>query len=297
MNTIEGEIEVQLAHAQPPAALGCLGDDLRACAQLEQAARIYSELLQHAPGHHKAERLAAWLRGRRPELARAQSGLQPAPFACVPDLLPRAQRDAAFDALATRREAFEAAATTLGVRRDGRSALSLPGAAGALGEQLVYTLLAAVMRAWRDARTRLRLPEFSITELELQATAYLDGGFFRPHRDIGPHNTRRVTWVYYLHREPRAFDGGDLLLYDTDVARSHEPGAAASGSPLFERGLCTRLPPRDNQLVLFASEYFHEVTETACASPHFADCRFTLHGWLHAPREQATLEYLRSAEP
>jgi hypothetical protein len=296
MNTIDGRIEPRLAHAQLPAALETLGDHLRACAQLDQAALVYAELLQRAPEHRKAERLTAWLRGVRPELGRGRSGFQPAPFACVPELLPRADRDAAFAALASRREAFAAAATTLGVRRDGRNALSLPGVAGMLGQELVYALLGAVLGAWDDASVRLRLPAFSITELELQATAYLDGGFFRPHRDIGPDNTRRVTWVYYLQHEPRAFTGGDLLLYDTDVERSHEPGSAPSGAPLFATGQFTRLLPRDNQLVLFASEFFHEVTETACASARFEDGRFTLHGWLHAPREQATLEYLRAAE-
>jgi len=82
---------------------------------------------------------------------------------------------------------------------------------------------------WRDiflSRLKLHLPyvllalgatHFRLGDFEIQLTASNDGDFFKPHADHSPEQasatTRQVTYVYYLHREPRPFAGGGLLLY------------------------------------------------------------------------------------
>ena len=108
-------------------------------------------------------------------------------------------------------------------------------------------------------------------------TVHRTGGHYKVHQDGGKgvHGTRRLTYVYYFHRLPKPFAGGDLLLYDTDVQNG---GYAAA---------FTRLEAVDNSIVLFPSEYCHQVTSVRCASPEWGDSRFTLNGWFHPVRAEA----------
>ena len=52
---------------------------------------------------------------------------------------------------------------------------------------------------------------------------------------------RRLSYVYYFHRQPRPFRGGDLLLYDTDRQAGN-----------FEMGVFTRIEPLHNSIVFFS---------------------------------------------
>jgi Rps23 Pro-64 3,4-dihydroxylase Tpa1-like proline 4-hydroxylase len=122
----------------------------------------------------------------------------------------------------------------------------------------------------------LDVPPFDISEFEIQLTASNDGDYFKPHPDAGQdqHQTsqRRITYVYYLHRTPRPFSGGDLLIY-----------GKAPGPPGYDlHGPITSIAPRNNSLVAFASDRWHEVDLIRCPSRTFADSRFTVNGWLRA---------------
>jgi len=121
---------------------------------------------------------------------------------------------------------------------------------------------------------RLGVADFAVGRGELQVTRHLDGGFFRAHRDIGatggPAAARRLTYVYYFHRTPRRFTGGDLLLCDQDP----------EGRRAAQLGF-TRLEPMDNSLVFFASDRLHAVTPVVMASDDPLDGRWTVNGWLH----------------
>ena len=61
-------------------------------------------------------------------------------------------------------------------------------------------------------RRALHLPPFDIRRIEMQVTASNDGDFFRIHNDDTHANapSRRITFVYYFHREPKPFSGGEL---------------------------------------------------------------------------------------
>ena len=84
-----------------------------------------------------------------------------------------------------------------------------------------------------------------------------------------------LTYVYYFHREPVAFRGGQLRLYDSQVESARwRPAETFS-----------ELQPENNMLVLFPSRVMHEVLPTYCSSREFADGRFTLNGWV---RDQAS---------
>ena len=58
---------------------------------------------------------------------------------------------------------------------------------------------------------------FPVTRVEAQITASNDGDFFRWHNDNGQGEiaTREITFVYFFHREPKQFQGGELRLYDS----------------------------------------------------------------------------------
>jgi Rps23 Pro-64 3,4-dihydroxylase Tpa1-like proline 4-hydroxylase len=119
---------------------------------------------------------------------------------------------------------------------------------------------------------QLGMEEFSIAGVEAQITASNDGDFFHFHSDNGSERvaSRNLTFVYFFHREPRPFEGGELRIHD---ARLEEGTYVSEGS-------YQAIVPQQNQIVFFPCELMHEITPVNCASQLFADSRFTLNGWL-----------------
>jgi len=119
---------------------------------------------------------------------------------------------------------------------------------------------------------KLGMEEFSISGVEAQVTASNDGDFFHFHSDNGSDRvaSRHLTFVYFFHREPRQFEGGELRIHDAHL----EDGAYVG------EGTYQAIVPQQNQIVLFPCELMHAITPVNCATQHFADGRFTLNGWL-----------------
>ncbi len=119
----------------------------------------------------------------------------------------------------------------------------------------------------------LGMEEFPVTRAEVQITASNDGDFFRAHSDDADATiaSRHLTFVYFFHREPRQFEGGELRLHDLPWTAEDQVRARSYHA----------VSPRQNQIVFFPSSLLHEITPVACASRAFADSRFTLNGWLH----------------
>jgi len=115
---------------------------------------------------------------------------------------------------------------------------------------------------------RLGMEEFPVTHVEAQITASNDGDFFGAHSDDAQEAiaSRRITFVYFFHREPHPFEGGELRLHDSATEQN--------------RGYQT-IVPQQNQIVFFPCSVLHEITPVKCPSTAFADSRFTLNGWLH----------------
>jgi Rps23 Pro-64 3,4-dihydroxylase Tpa1-like proline 4-hydroxylase len=77
--------------------------------------------------------------------------------------------------------------------------------------------------------------------------------------------------VYFFHREPKTFRGGDLRIYDSRWENGrYEPTENYRN-----------IVPRQNQMVFFVSSLAHEITPVECPSGAFADSRFTVNGWIH----------------
>jgi SM-20-related protein len=120
---------------------------------------------------------------------------------------------------------------------------------------------------------KLGLQSFWPTRAEVQITASNHADFFRCHSDNGHDElkSRELTFVYFFHREPKTFQGGELRLYD-----SRWDGQAYVATENYRA-----IVPRQNQIVLFPSSLTHEITPVECPSKAFADSRFTVNGWLH----------------
>jgi Rps23 Pro-64 3,4-dihydroxylase Tpa1-like proline 4-hydroxylase len=124
---------------------------------------------------------------------------------------------------------------------------------------------------------RLGCEPFKPNWIEAQITASNHGDYFRQHNDNlhAKVPSREITYVYFFHREPRPFEGGELIVY---------PSIPRRGSPSLE---AVSIVPRQNEVICFASSKLHEVLPIRCRSRAFEDSRFTLNGWVHRPTEFA----------
>jgi SM-20-related protein len=103
---------------------------------------------------------------------------------------------------------------------------------------------------------------------QMEIVAHGDGAFYRPHTDTytgdeyTPGGRRRLTMVYYLHRQPRRFTGGRLRIFDLGGEQSID------------------IEPTHDSLLVFPSYARHEVETISCPDGAFADGRFAVNIWL-----------------
>lgn len=118
----------------------------------------------------------------------------------------------------------------------------------------------------------LGINNFAIGKIESQLTAHNHGNYYKIHNDNGsPDSASRVlTYVYYFHREPKSFTGGELVIYDSKSENGYL--VAAKSHKVIQ--------PTNNTIVFFPSQCMHEVLPVTCPSEYFADSRFTINGWL-----------------
>jgi len=108
--------------------------------------------------------------------------------------------------------------------------------------------------------------------MELELVATRDGGHFTRHIDTltqvpDASTDRIVSAVYYFHREPTGFTGGELLMH------------ALIGEKV------KAIEPRHDRLAVFTSIAPHEVARTQVPGNAFADARFSINCWLHRERK------------
>ena len=150
-------------------------------------------------------------------------------------------------------------------RRRSRVLMDMGGRERVIVDRLL-TCLPRVLQKWgRDP--------FPISRVEAQVTASNHGDFFQCHSDNGAEEVaaREITFVYFFHREPKQFAGGELRIYDSRRENDNYVPTANYRT----------IVPEQNQLVVFASGLSHEITPVDCPSGQFADSRFTVNGWIH----------------
>ena len=123
----------------------------------------------------------------------------------------------------------------------------------------------------QPALQKLGHKEFPLGRIEIQATASNDGDYFRLHPDSDANDTRELSFVYFLHAEPRRFSGGELRIFATKLVNGEFSRADHSHM----------LSPRQDAMVFFPSLNQHEVLPVRVPTKEFRDSRFTINGWIH----------------
>ncbi len=191
------------------------------------------------------------------------------PHLLIRDFLSDKERDGLLQGTLANQHRFTPAQVEAGVEERARKALSLRDL-GPFADTLRHRLLAQV-EPWIAA---LRMSRFEPSVVELELVAHNDGAFFALHSDSyrsdqPAQGDRLLSGVYYFHRKPMAFSGGQLRL--------HRPGAQA-GDPGHD------IEPSQGRLVVFPSWWPHEVLRIDCPSGAFADSRFSVNCWIHRAR-------------
>lgn len=180
----------------------------------------------------------------------------------------------ALRAFAMNREADFVASEVIGQQAEARHDTDFRRSRVLFDVSEVYPIVTdRIMSVLPHVLSRLEITPFPISQIELQVTASNDSEWFKAHHDSGQggSGSREVTFVYYCHREPRSFTGGQLRMYGP---------VDDADSPQAQLG-ATTITPVQNSIVFFPSHYLHEVLPTHCESRQFADSRLTYNGWLH----------------
>ena len=148
-----------------------------------------------------------------------------------------------------------------------RQALALDDLGAMRGE------LEAYAEEWLPGvRDSLGVPPFDVGQIDLTLVAYGDGAFYGRHIDTytgaaaAGEVPRQLTFVCYFFREPKAFTGGALRLFD-----------------LFGRE-SVDVEPEVGLMTAFSSWTAHEVLPVSCPSGAFDDFRFAVNIWVHGRR-------------
>ena len=157
------------------------------------------------------------------------------------------------------------------------------GPAAAIFSDRIRTLMPDMV-----ARTATR--PFALEFIELELVAHGHGAHFATHTDmpigwgrspLGGDATgtqdRLLSAVYYFHRQPKRFSGGQLRIH-----RSTPDDDPTDLPPVRTAADLVDLEPERNSLLVFPSWASHEVLRVDCPSRRFEDHRFAVNVWLCA---------------
>ena len=247
---------------------------LRQAGKLEAAAAEYAKCRENS----KADYLFRLLTGQesRPHDDTSDA---PAPIRIIPEFLPPEEHQTLLDFALSNQTNYSLGkvcldnATTETYDPDVKRSLDLTGAA------------LAEIRKWYKPRVFASVEALSgmvefrsfaaETKISMKLKAYGEEDMYMCHRDgqgegTGHHN---LTTVYHFFKQPRAFTGGDLLLFDTNLDEEKP-------TPSY-----TRIPIQDNALIVFPSKYYHQVLPVRDTGHRFENSRFAVTAWLHNDRE------------
>ena len=249
--------------------LSRLGNYQRMLGNLESALGCYQSIAALEPDNTTARFMVHLLAGR--DLPPAVEEVFPAsPFVLVSEWLSVEEVATLWELVTDERFRFtDSSIENDGVNRSKRCSVSIDH--DDLGTELAWFLEKA-QNLVSGCYGRLGVEPFDIVNREIQITNHRDGDFLTRHRDVaasGPSRSRTVSFVYYFHRQPKRFAGGDLLIFDPVEA-------GVSGNSSF-----TRIQPRSNQMLVFPSYCYHQVTKVSCNTGGFFDSRLSVHGCLH----------------
>ena len=228
-------------------------------------------LYRRLRGRGSEPRQAAWLHAMlngNGAPGPAPGGIRPAPFVRMTNFLAPGECDRLLALGLAARERLVPAGVGHG-RVDPEVRVNLEACDRSTAAEVLPRIAPKVRSLVPEILARLRMDGIGRTSIEMSMRVYLDGGFYRAHRDNRSERTRqrKLSFVYFLHREPRRFSGGDLLLHDTDT----DAGACSPGK-------FSRIVPLRNSIVFFPCDYWHQVTPVQCGTDDFGDGRWVVNG-------------------
>lgn len=274
-------LENKLAQdANNPQLLAALLNNARQRGQI-QAAKTYCErLLVVAPEHTQARCLSAIFNEQPLKLQ--PNITQPVPYIRRKGILNAAEQQQIWDCIEKKKADFEPSKLITGYTSDIRQSQLITAKKKTLLHTIKAWFVPKVEHIIQDKLACFDLADTLIGKKELQLTLHGDTDYLKTHTDVlltKPTDqlsagyqviqTRKISFVYYFHSEPQQFTGGELLLLDTQLAQD-------TYSPEH-----TRIQPEHNSLVLFPSQFYHQVTPVACKADPYQHGRFTLNGWIH----------------
>ncbi|MCG8609491.1 MAG: 2OG-Fe(II) oxygenase [Pseudomonadales bacterium] len=251
-----------------------LGEINRALGNFEAAIDCYSQVLHKCPQHGRARYIASILQGRQHSVDRPTDALHcPAPFLIQKQFVSTdynqsilslaIEKESAFVDAKVGALAYETVDTTIRSTK-------------ILGKSEIGNSLAEfrkkIFENCEHWQKLLNVTPFTTGHIELSMLHYQNRQFYQVHKDQGLDETRSrtLTFIYFFYKQPKAFSGGELLLYDTDE-NAHSAGTAF-----------TQIEPENNTLLVFPSQYFHQVTPVQSSFCGFDSGRFVINGFIHA---------------
>lgn len=195
--------------------------------------------------------------------------VKPAPFVIIPDFLTIAEQTSIWetiDAFQNRFKDSQIRNNTNKFRTDREVRHSKVLFREDL-EDIASFFLPKITQSIERNYQQLAITPFKPIRKEIQLTLHNDGHFFTIHKDEGTGLNRVITYVYYFHQLPKTYQGGDLLLFDTNEEKDH-----------YAKDY-TRIITQNNMLILFPSIYYHQVTPVHLDHDDFRRGRFTINGW------------------
>jgi len=91
---------------------------------------------------------------------------------------------------------------------------------------------------------------------------------YKWHLDKQNDDKRLITFVYYFHKLPKNFTGGEICLTN----------GLSDGRKLVAEGETVAIEPENDMLIIFGSRTLHMVKPTRCP-PDFESGRFSVQVW------------------
>ena len=190
-------------------------------------------------------------------------GLEGAPVVTIDQFLPEQERNAVFDAICASHKQFKATSYS---GKPSSFFLSLESeklTADPLIKHLHERLSKRIKDQLPALFSALNISPFPVETLSLTIINGLNGHCGLPHSDESG-GQYSISLLYYFHKVPKAFCGGDLEFYDTDPSTAHGHAASPYG----------KIKYTDNLLIAFPSHIFHGITTVQCDRGDFEDGRF-----------------------
>jgi len=191
----------------------------------------------------------------------------------ISNFLPKEERDTIFNTICTHQNAFQYLGTP---DPNGGGSLHLPSSLETVDTPETKKIRKAcellsnrIINRLPEIFSRLNIEPFPVSQIPLSIMNGLDGHTGAVHTDESG-GRFKISLLYYLHKTPKAFQGGALQLFETNTDAQNgyceEPFAS--------------IEHEDNLLIAFASKTYHGVTDVSMDSTTFEDGRFVIVGFL-----------------